>query len=137
MARRRVDPSSMNVGITRLNEILAAVSKWQQVVTATAIFPPAGYIRFAANRFPFLLLLPPLLPEIAKRSHQGRASLLPPSFAFPSLDSYFFLFSFPFLKILKTRLETISDLFSRNKTRVFILFKEESNRKGPAVISSR
>lgn len=40
MPRRRDDPSSMNVGITRLNEILAAVSKWQQVVRATAIFPP-------------------------------------------------------------------------------------------------
>lgn len=45
MQQRRDDPSSMNVGITRLNEILAAVSKWQQVVRATAIF--SRWIRFA------------------------------------------------------------------------------------------
>lgn len=39
MLGRRNDPSSMNIGITRLNEILAAESKRQQVVRATAIFP--------------------------------------------------------------------------------------------------
>jgi len=40
----RGDPSSMNIGITWLNEILAAESKRQQVVRATAIFPRRIYL---------------------------------------------------------------------------------------------
>ncbi|XP_035731683.1 uncharacterized protein LOC118445836 [Vespa mandarinia] len=62
------DPSSMNTGITLLNEIPAAKSKWQQVARATAIFP-AGYALVPAS-FSHLpktrtVLLPPYCRRMA------------------------------------------------------------------------
>ena len=94
MPRRRDDPSSMNVGITRLNEILAAVSKWQQVVRATAIF--SRWIRFAGclasppSTSVFLLVLQNR--ETIHRRRRNQPRLLP--LICISLEVFFSLFNF-------------------------------------------
>lgn len=71
MLQRRDDGSSMNVGITRPNEILAAVSKWQQVVGGHGHFSPQDTLRSLA----------PLLNP-APRCAERRSTKLPSQILF-------------------------------------------------------
>lgn len=111
MPRRRDDPSSMNVGITRLNEILAAVSKWQQVVRA--IF--SRWIRFAgclaspASTSVFLLALQNRETIHRRRRNQPR---LPPLICIFVEAFFSFLISFCWLLRLLWRIEGLNYISS-------------------------